>query len=66
MNYRLMYCVKGAHAGKNSLCCEWVASSLARLLVDGDDSLPVQLDVERVRSVLELPLKEPELFWKLP
>lgn len=36
MGYRLMYCVKGAYAGKNSLCCEWVASRLAHLLVDGD------------------------------
>ncbi len=34
MGYRLKYCVKGAYAGKNSLCCEWVASSLAHLLVD--------------------------------
>lgn len=36
MGYRMTYCVKGAYAGKNSLCCEWVASSLAHLLVDGD------------------------------
>jgi len=36
MGYRLMYCVKGAYAGKNSLCCEWVASSLAHLLVGGE------------------------------
>ena len=36
------------------------------LHVDGDDSLPVQLDVERVVSVLSLPFDEPELFWKLP
>ncbi len=36
------------------------------LHVDGDDSLPVQLDVKRVISVLELPFTEPELFWKLP
>lgn len=36
------------------------------LYVDGDDSLPVQLDVERVISVLSLPFDEPELFWKLP
>lgn len=36
------------------------------LHVDGDDSLPVQLDPKRVRSVLELPFTEPELFWKLP
>jgi len=36
------------------------------LYVDGDESLPVQLDVERVISVLELPFTEPALFWALP
>ena len=36
------------------------------LYVDEDDSLPVQLDVERVISVLSLPFDEPEHFWKLP
>jgi hypothetical protein len=36
------------------------------LYVDGDDSLPMQLEVERVLSVLSLPFDEPELFWKLP
>lgn len=36
------------------------------LHVDGDDSLPVQLDVERVILVLELPFTDPESFWKLP
>ncbi len=36
------------------------------LHLDGDDSLPVQLDVERVMSVLELPFREPDRFWKLP
>lgn len=36
------------------------------LHLDGDDSLPVQLDVERVVSVLELPFSDPELFWRLP
>lgn len=36
------------------------------LYVDGDDSLPVQLDVERVVSVLSLPFDEPGLFWRLP
>lgn len=36
------------------------------LYVDGDDSLPVQLDVERVVSVLSLPFAKPELFWRLP
>jgi hypothetical protein len=36
------------------------------LYLDGDDSLPVQLDLERVRSVLELPFTDPDRFWKLP
>jgi hypothetical protein len=36
------------------------------LHLDGDDSLPVQLDVERVMSLLELPFREPDFFWKLP
>lgn len=36
------------------------------LYVDGDDSLPVQLDMERVISALELPFSDPETFWKLP
>lgn len=36
------------------------------LHLDGDDSLPVQLDLERVRSVLELPFTDPDRFWKLP
>lgn len=36
------------------------------LHLDGDDSLPVQLDLERVLSVLELPFRDSELFWKLP
>ena len=36
------------------------------LHVDGDESLPMQLDQEKVRSILELPFREPETFWKLP
>lgn len=36
------------------------------LHVDGDESLPVQLDAERVRSTLELPFTDPDTFWKLP
>lgn len=36
------------------------------LHVDGDESLPVQLDMKRVISVLELPFADPETFWKLP
>jgi hypothetical protein len=36
------------------------------LHVDGDDSWPVQLDIERVVSALELPFSDPETFWKLP
>ena len=33
---------------------------------DGDESLPVQLDMKRVISVLELPFTNPDTFWKLP
>ena len=36
------------------------------LHLDGDDSLPVQLDRERVISVLELPFTDPDRFWELP
>jgi len=36
------------------------------LHMDGDESLPVQLDMKRVISLLELPFSDPETFWKLP
>ena len=36
------------------------------LHVDGDETLPVQLDVKKVISALELPFTEPATFWKLP
>jgi len=36
------------------------------LHVDGDVTLPMQLDVERVISTLELPFTDPATFWKLP
>ena len=36
------------------------------LHLDGDDSLPVQLDERRVSSVLSLPFTDPAAFWKLP
>lgn len=36
------------------------------LHMDGDESLPVQLDDERVISALELPFSDPDTFWKLP
>lgn len=36
------------------------------LHLNGDDSLPVQLDMDRVFSALSLPFTEPDLFWKLP
>jgi len=36
------------------------------LHLDGDESLPVQLDIKRVISALELPFIDPETFWKLP
>lgn len=35
------------------------------LHVDGDESLPVQLDMKRVISALEQPFTDPETFWKL-
>lgn len=97
------YYVKGAYAGLDSLCCEWVANRLVNcvlpsaplglpmfameplmkaalaevpaifaelplewLHLDGDESLPVQLDMKRVISGLELPFTDPDTFWKLP
>lgn len=36
------------------------------LHLDGDDSLPVQLAFDAIHSSLELPLRAPEVFWKLP
>ena len=42
------YYVKGAYAGKNSLCCEWVASRLAKLLVDDE---PLALPQFRMAEV---------------
>lgn len=36
------------------------------LHLDGDDTLSVQLDINRVSSVLSLPFTEPDTFWKLP
>jgi len=36
------------------------------LHVDGDESLPMQLDQERVTSVLHLPFSDPDAFWTLP
>ena len=36
------------------------------LHVDADESLPVQLDVERVICALQLPFTDPEHFWTLP
>ena len=35
------------------------------LHVDGDDSLPVQLDKERLISVLKLPFTDPDSFWTM-
>ncbi|WP_409218310.1 HipA family kinase [Prosthecobacter sp.] len=34
--------------------------------LDGDDTLPVQLDEERVSSALRLPFTESDAFWSLP
>lgn len=36
------------------------------LYLDADESLPVQLDMERVLSALEQPFTEPATFWSLP
>ena len=36
------------------------------LHVDGDETLPVQLDQEGVSSVLQLPFSDPDTFWALP
>jgi hypothetical protein len=36
------------------------------LYVDADESLPVQLDRKKIRSVLKLPFSQPDPFWKLP
>lgn len=36
------------------------------LHLDGDESLPMQLDMKQVISALELPFTDPEIFWKLP
>ena len=36
------------------------------LHLQGDESLPVQLDMQRVISVMELPFTDPDTFWKLP
>ena len=35
------------------------------LHVDGDETLPVQLDEAWIASVLRLPFSDPEAFWKL-
>lgn len=36
------------------------------LHVDGDDTLPVQLDINQVSSALSLPFTDPDTFWTLP
>ena len=59
MEPRMRYALEQVRAIFSELPLEW-------LHLDGDDSLPVQLDVERVISVLSLPFTNPELFWKLP
>jgi hypothetical protein len=59
MEPRLKTALGQVRAIFNELPREW-------LHLDGDESLPVQLDVERVISVLELPFSEPGIFWKLP
>ena len=34
-NFCEIHYVKGAYAGNNSLCCEWVANRLAGLIIPG-------------------------------
>lgn len=36
------------------------------LHVDGDGSLPVQLDRERIQCLLQMPFTDPDSFWTLP
>lgn len=52
----------------SALCLQCIFEELPLewLHVDGDESLTVQLGREKVRSALELPFREPDLFWKLP
>ena len=59
MEPRLRSALDEARAIFAELPLEW-------LRVDGDETLPVQLDVERVISALELPFSQPEFFWKMP
>lgn len=59
---RMELLMKVAMAEVPAICAEL---PLEWLHVDGDESLPVQLDVESVISVLELPFTDPDTFWKL-
>jgi hypothetical protein len=59
MEPRMRQALEQVRAIFSELPVEW-------LHVDGDESLPVQLNEERVSSVLELPFTNPDLFWKLP
>lgn len=59
MEPRLRTALAGLDAVFDELPLEW-------LHVDGDETLPVQLDRERVRSSLELPFCNPDSFWTLP
>lgn len=46
---------------------QWLANLPAEWrYLDGDDTLPVQLDSERVFSLLNLPFTRPDDFWALP
>jgi hypothetical protein len=59
MEPRMRQALEQVRAIFSELPVEW-------LHVDGDESLPVQLNQERVSSVLELPFTHPDLFWTLP
>ena len=56
----------GTRAVDYLLVDRWASLPLEWIHVDGDESLPMQLDMERVISVLELPFTDPDTFWKLP
>lgn len=59
MEPRLRHGLESVRTIFDELPIEW-------LHLDGDDSLPVQFDLERVISVLELPFRDPATFWTLP
>ncbi|WP_367874122.1 HipA family kinase [Luteolibacter sp. Populi] len=59
MEQRLRVALDQVRTVFSELPLEW-------LHMDGDESLSVQLEVERVNSVLEMPFTDADNFWKLP